>query len=253
MRMPRPLLRTIVPLLALGFAQRAHAQSPDSTRHHSAVTGAISVTNKGISVIPTFTLGKPAAIIDLIVRKRRLSFEPQFRAGLDAKPWSFIFWGRYQLVQRERLHVQIGAHPSVLFRKTQTTIGGNVGEYLVARRYLATEFAPSYTVSRHLNVGVYYLYSHALERDVAQNTNYVAARAALTGLPLSHEVSLRVDPQLYYLSTDRQNGYYANGAVTIAKARSPFSLSASANKPMRTTIAGGAAFLWNVSLNVALR
>ena len=249
----RPLPRTVVPLLCVCLARRASAQAPDSAKHRSVVTGAISITNKGISVIPTFTLGKPAAIIDLIVRKQRVSFEPQFRAGLDGKPWSFIFWGRYQLVWRERFHVQIGAHNSVLFRKTTTTIGGSAGEYLVARRYLATEVAPSYNVSRHVNVGVYYLYSHALESDVAQNTNYVALRGALTGVPLTHQFVWRIDPQVYYLSTDRQHGYYANGAATLAKQKSPFSISASANKPLQTNIVGGTAFLWNVSLNVAFR
>ena len=245
--------RTVVLLLALLLTQRAHAQIADSSRPRSAVSGGISITSKGISVIPTFTLGKPAAIIDLVVRKQRLSFEPQFRTGLDARPWSFLFWGRYQLVQREKFHLQVGAHPAVLFRKTSTTIGGTAGEYLVARRYLATEVAPTYIVSRHANVGVYYLYSRALESDVARNTNFLSARGAVSGIPLGGQFVMRLDPQLYYLAIDRQHGYYVNGGATIARSRSPFSVSATANKPVDTNIVGGTAFLWNVSLNVVLR
>jgi hypothetical protein len=70
-------------------AQSAAAQALDPDTQ-VAVSGAVSVTNKGISLIPSFTLGRPAAIFDLAVRKGDLGFEPQFRFGLDGKPWSFL-------------------------------------------------------------------------------------------------------------------------------------------------------------------
>ena len=85
------LLTLALPSVVLG----AGAPNADTTRHAS-VLGAITVTNKGISLIPSFTLGKPATLIDLVTRKAELSFEPQFRVGLDGKPWSFVFWGRYR-------------------------------------------------------------------------------------------------------------------------------------------------------------
>ncbi len=62
----------------------AKAQTADSTFH---ISGAASVTNNGISLLPMFTLGKPAAIFDLSVGNSRLAFEPQFRFSLEGKPW----------------------------------------------------------------------------------------------------------------------------------------------------------------------
>ena len=250
---PRTLARIVVPLACAALTIRAQAQSADTSKHRSVVTGAISITNKGVSVIPTFTLGKPAATIDLVVRKRRVSFEPQFRVALDGKPWSFVFWGRYQLVQRARFHVQAGAHPAVIFRRTTTTIGEATAEYLVARRYLATEFSPSYALTQHINLSAYYLYSRGIEHDAVRNTNFLSARAALTGIPLSRGFVLQFDPQLYYLHTAGQHGYYANSGVTLARHKLPASLSATANKPLQTNVTGGTAFLWNVSLNIAFR
>ena len=83
------------------------------------------------------------------------------------------------------------------------------------------------------------------------STNYLAARAALTGIALTDQFLLRIDPQIYYLSTDRPHGYNVKGAMTIARRQSPISVSATANKPVQTNIVGCTAFLWNVSLNVA--
>ena len=76
-RQANQLLVAVVGAIATA-RQVTPAQVPDSAKHRTVVTGGISITNKGISAIPTFTLGKPAAIVDLTVRKQRASFEPQF-------------------------------------------------------------------------------------------------------------------------------------------------------------------------------
>jgi hypothetical protein len=70
----------------------------DSTKgiHHYGTV--VSVTAKGISTIPSFTLGKPAVIFDVAMGTRKLSFESQFRFSLEGKPWSFLFWWRYKLL-----------------------------------------------------------------------------------------------------------------------------------------------------------
>ena len=95
------LLWVLVHSISFTFAQKM-----DSMATQQAVgrfsTGA-SVTNNGVSLIPSFSLGKPAAIFDLSLGKKRLSFEPQFRFALSGKPWSFLFWWRYKLIQAKNL------------------------------------------------------------------------------------------------------------------------------------------------------
>ncbi len=64
----------IFSLTIVSFSQAR--DEPEPAGHFG---GAVTITNNGISFIPNFTLGKPAAIFDLSVGKRNLSFEPQFR------------------------------------------------------------------------------------------------------------------------------------------------------------------------------
>jgi len=58
----------------------------DSTRKIYHISGAVAVTQNGFSVIPMFTLGKPAAFFDLSVGNVRLAFEPQLRFSLEGRP-----------------------------------------------------------------------------------------------------------------------------------------------------------------------
>ena len=87
------LLLAMMP--ALGH--RVAAQDSVKVAPPTVLGGALTVTTKGISTVPSFTLGKPAAILDISIVRGGLSFEPQFRMGLDGKPWAFLFWGRYRL------------------------------------------------------------------------------------------------------------------------------------------------------------
>ena len=75
----------------------------------------MTVTNNGISFIPSFNLGKPAAIFDLTMGGKKLSFEPQFRFALEGKPWSILFWWRYKLLNTDKFQIGLGAHPALSF------------------------------------------------------------------------------------------------------------------------------------------
>ncbi len=75
---------------ASNLAHPAFSQSVDNAGSRTEVTWAISVANKGISTIPTSTLGKPAATLDMAIRRGGFSVNPQFRVRLDGTPWSFL-------------------------------------------------------------------------------------------------------------------------------------------------------------------
>ena len=246
-------MRATAPLaLALSVVARPASSQSTADAGRSAVSGVVTLTTKGISTIPSFTLGKPAGILDLSVRKRDLSFDPQFRFGLDGKPWSFLFWGRYRVLEHEKLRISVGAHPALSFRTTNIASSGAPRDVIVARRYLAGELAPTYVVSPRVNVGPYYLYSYGVESDVVKHTHFVAARASLASGELPEQLSVRLAPQVYYLKTDERDGVYLNSALTLTRRKLPFSISTTANWPIRTTVLGGDDFLWNLSLHYAL-
>lgn len=234
-----------------GRAHPALAQD-DSTAYRAEVSGLLTVSTKGISTIPSFTLGKPAAIADVSIARNGLSFEPQFKFGLDGKPWAFLFWGRYRLLEGEKLRVTVGAHPALNFRATRVTTGGAPREIIVARRYLAGELSSGYSLSRRVSVGPYYLYGYGVEQDVAKHTHFVALRGSMTapGLPAPYVVHFT--PQAYYLKTGELDGTYLYAGLTLSKGAFPVYVSSVVNQVIRTDIAGDR-LLWNVNLHYAIR
>ena len=47
---------------------------------------------------------------------------------------------------------------------------------ITVNRYLAGEFAPNYSISKNIGVGIYYLYSYCLDEYAARNTNFISAQ-----------------------------------------------------------------------------
>ena len=244
--------KTLSLFVLLAVAHRSLSQSPDSTKQSGHFGGAVSVTNNGISLIPTFSLGKPAAIFDLSVGGRKLSFEPQLRFGLDGKPWTFLFWWRYKLASTNRFRLTIGAHPALNFKPSPTTAAtGEVNEMLVTRRYVAGELAPNYALTRTVSVGMYYLYSHGLDPGTTKNTHFLTVNTTLSNIRLSNQLFLRVTPQVYYLKLDEQDGFYVTSAVTLTKRNFPLTLSVIVNKTIQTRITASKDFVWNATLMYA--
>lgn len=239
--------RILLMALPLLMAIVGYGQTIDSTKTplHLGVVG--TVTNKGISVIPTFTLGKPAAIFDVIVGKR-LTFEPQLRYSLEAKPWSFIFWLRYKLIRNERFTLNVGAHPSVVFSTVPATINGVTKDVLTGTRYFATEIVPNYKINKHLTIGFYYLSGWGFAEASTKHNDFLTLNTNINDIHIGKELSLRINPQFYFLKMDARSGTYVTSTFTLSKNRSPISIQYMFNQPINTNIIGGQDFVWNVSL-----
>jgi hypothetical protein len=246
------LIRSVCLLLAFSCcAPRAFSQETDSSRYPLHVTGAVTITNKGISTIPTFTLGKPALIFDMSLARRKLRFEPQLRFALEGKPWSFLFWWRYPLVETGKFRLRAGAHPALSFKTVLQTTGGVSEKVIVVQRFLAGELSSSYQLTRHVGVGTYYLYSHGLEHNAIQQMHYVGLNPTVSNMALPGQVVLQLHPQVYYLNLDGIDGFYVTSRVVLTKQDFPFVLSAMMNKVLQTRIATSEDFIWNVSLAYA--
>ena len=238
-------------LLVFGFslmtliatAQEAGNLSP--TRH---IGGGVTVTNNGISLLPTFTLGKPAAIFDLSVGGEKLSFEPQFRFALDAKPWAFIFWWRYKLLNNDKFRLHVGAHPAFMFRTIPVTTDGETSDVLEALRFVAGEISPNYMLTKNISIGMYYLYGHGFQTTVTQNSHFLTLNSNFSNIRLSEKFYMKFHPQVYYLRMDKEDGFYITASLTLARLDFPLAIQAIVNQPFTTTIAGGDEFVWNFSL-----
>ncbi len=158
------------------------SQEVDSIKVLSHFSGSAAVTNNGISIVPSFSLGKPAVIFNLSMGKNRFSFDPDLRFSLAGKPWSFLFWGRYKLADSGRFQMSAGTHLGLNFKTSVLPINGDTSETTVTRRYLAGELFPRYLLTKNISIGIYYLYSHGLDAGTIGNTNFLTFQTGFSKL-----------------------------------------------------------------------
>jgi hypothetical protein len=234
-------------VLFLTFSCIAFSQERDSTKHVSHFGGSVTITNKGISTIPNLTLGKPAALFAMSAG-RKISFEPEFRFSLEGKPWTFIFWWRYELYKSDKFITRAGINPSIYFKTTTITTEGVDVEKIIAQRNITGDLSPTFLLTRNISLGLYYMYIHGFEEDAVRNTHFLAVRPWFSNIKLTKQFFMRFYPQAYYLRTDANDGFYVSSTLTLAKRNFPLSLSSMFTMPIRTNIPAGNKTIWNVSI-----
>ena len=225
----------------------AFSRQDDSTKAVKYFSGSVLITNKGISTIPNFTLGKPAAIFNFSFGKK-IRFEPELRFALEGKPWMFIFWWRTELVKSDKFIFRLGANPTFAFKNISVTRNGVPDNLLVSYRTLTADLAPTYSITGKIGIGVYYMYVYGVEDFTTRNTNYLAIRAYFSEVRLSGQYFLKFTPQFYYLVQDGVSGTYVSTTLSLNKKNFPFYFATMANRPIRSDIPSGNKLLWNVSL-----
>ncbi len=175
------LMKNIFILVLITFSIGSSlAQKTDSTQTPSFFKGQITATNNGVSLIPNFSLNKPALLFDLSIGKGKLSFDPMIRFALNGKPWAFVFWWRYKLISGKKFNMGLGAHPAFMFRTENISTGGITKEVMTTQRYVAWEASPTFRMNQNVSLGLYYIGSHGLAKDLIQWGSFVAARAMLS-------------------------------------------------------------------------
>jgi hypothetical protein len=237
--------------LAVVFAFTAHTSSSQNTEAEKSYhfNGNLSVTNNGFSLVPTFSLGKPATVAEFSIGGERFSFDPQFRFDLDGlKPWSFIFIWRYKMIQTDRLQLRLGAHlPAIAFTNLSYEVNGIQRTELTPSRFFTPELTPTYFISDKINVGMYYLWGIGLEReDQTRHTHFISVRAGFNRIPLAAGTHFSWNPQLYYLTLDGTGGFYAAHVFEVGYKTFPLSLSSMMNVKIKSELATSD-FEWNIS------
>lgn len=208
------------------------------------INGGVTLTNNGISLIPSFTLGKPAVIFDLSVGGEKLSFDPQFRFDIEnARPWAFILWWRYKLANNENFKMHVGAHPAWMFNSVTFE---NKEEGWEARRFVAAEISPTIYLSKHVSLKPYYLFGHGFDRGL-KNTHYITMRGSISDIGIGKQLQFSFTPEVYYLKMDKNDGFYFASNFSLTHKKLPISMGAMINKKIESEIESED-FIWNVSL-----
>ena len=225
------------------------AQKPDTLKT-SYFTGAFTLTTKGLSTFPNLTLGKPAAIFDFSAGGEKFRFEPTLRFALDGKPWTFIFWCRYEFFKSDKFQFKLGAHPAFAFKTITVTENGVTKDVMRAQRFLAGEISPVFFIGKNVSLGPYYIYAHGLEKDIVQHSNFVSFRVNFSSINLSDQYFLKWMAQGYFLKMDENDGFYINTNLSANRKNFPLSISSTINYKIESSIPGDD-FLLNVNLTYA--
>ena len=221
------------------------AQNRDSTLFFRT---AVSITQNGFSFIPSFSLGKPAIILEPSVGNKRFSFEPQFRFALEGKPWSFLFVYRYKVIVKGKFQLQLGGHiPALVFSTQSVSRNGVTDDVIVTQRFLAAELVPNYILSKNVSIGLYLLRGHGFDKGGVQDSYFAGFRSTITNINITKQLFLKFNPQVYYLKTDDKDGVYFTNTLTLAMRNFPLSISNIVNKAIQSEIPAKD-FDWNVSL-----
>jgi hypothetical protein len=237
---------TILVVVLLLFAHFSFSQKSDTAKKITHFSGSVSVTNNGLSLVPTFSLGEPAALVNLSIGGKKFSFEPDMRFALEGKPWSFRFWARYKLLKTEKFAITLGSHPALNFKTITSAVDAR--ETIVVRRFLAGELSPNYFFTKNISIGVYYVYAYGFDQGTPKNNHFVTLNSNFSNIKLPFNFLISVIPQFYYLKQDEQDGYYFTSEFHLAKKNFPLSLSSIINTPIESNIIGGQEFVWNISL-----
>ena len=238
----------IVLTVLLNLSLSVFSQKNDSTKIANYFGGGITVTNNGISLIPTFSLGKPAALFDLTAGRGKLSFEPQFRFSLEGKPWTFFFWWRYKLVNTSKYFFRIGVHESLSYSTMSVLTNGDSEETITTQRYLAGELVPIYFLTKNVSIGLYYLYSYGIDNENVRNTHFAMVNMNFAYIKLSDKLFLSYMPQVYYLRINKNDGFNVTSTLTLVRRNFPVLFSVFGNKTIKSHVPGHKDFVWNVSL-----
>lgn len=209
--------------------------------------GEVHVTNNGIALVPTFSLNKPASILYLYMGKGKFSFEPDMRFALEGKPWTFLFWFRYRPITTEKFNLRVGVHHALNFRTIDAVSDGKQKEVIETRRFVASELAPTYNITKNISVGMYYLLGYGFD-DSQRYTHYIAANSSFKHMNLFGEYYLNVSPQFYYLRLDDEDGTYAAAFLRFYKKDFPLAIGAIFNQTLNTVINPEDNLVWNISL-----
>jgi hypothetical protein len=225
------------------------AQTADSTSRITKFSGLVGITTNGFSIIPSFSLNRPAVITQLAWRKKRFSFEPDIRLVPDASKGGVLLWLRYRLIENKKFALRVGVHPAFnLIRRTYTE-DGTTKEITEMLRFAAFEVVPSYQFNKYFGVSATYLQGHALQKWGPQLTKVLFLNTSITNIGLGKQLIFNLFPSVFFLQTDGYRGDYLTVTGVLAHKKLPFSLQSTINQTFTANLPGNQDFMWNVGVN----
>lgn len=239
-------MRIILAAIFLNVSFLVLAQT-DSTKNAWQVNGVILLTNNGISPVPAFSLGKPALMATLFVKKRGFIFSPEFNFGSDGKPWTVNQWFRYQF-SHEKFSYRAGINFTLYFGRETVQMGNTSVEVAKLNQYTALEANVGYQLSAKSSLNLTYWNSHGLDFGSVKSGHFLSFSASFSKIPLSKLLFLELRPNVFYINNKVPfEGLFVSSILNISFKKFPVSLFTQGVQPIWSL--PSTKFSWNYGLN----
>ncbi len=208
-------------LLLLLHSTALHAsENTDSTKSKLKAGATFSLNSNGISSVPAFSLGKPAAMASVFIGKGWFSYDPTLAYALDGQPWFIDNWFHVKLVNRPKFELRTGMNISSYCGKYAVP----EGEFLRVERYFAYELATTFRFARHTSLLAQYWNDRGQE-DWSMKGHFLSALVEKTDMAIGKHILFTAALQLFYINYDGNNdGLFVAPRVALSVRRFPVSI-----------------------------
>jgi hypothetical protein len=229
---------------------KSPAESATSTQDQNITTfsGSVGITNNGFSIVPSFSLNSPAAIMNFYWRKKRFSFDPDVRLVPDLSKGTALFWFRYRLIEQKKFSLRVGVHPAFNLVKQTITENGKTSEITEVIRAAAGEVVPAYQITPNWNISAVYLHGTGLHYRGPRKVDVLFLNTSISNINVGGDFRLSLIPSVFLLVVDATKGSYFTATAMVSKKNLPFTLQSTINQTFTSDIPGNQNFMWNVLL-----
>ncbi len=230
---------------SIGYAQ----EKKDTTYTAFKFSGNLNFTTNGISPIPAFSLGKPAILINLSLKNKKFSYDPEMAFSIKGVPWFFNNFFRYKLIEKTKFQFRTGLNWAISYSYPQVRLNGVDQTIARGERFLWLELMPRYKISEKIAISSITFSGYNFEPGSVKRINYISIMGNFTKLRLTQVFYCNIFPQLFYLNLDgSSDGFFVSGIMGIGHSKFPLFVSIQVNKTLTTSISPDPGFKWNVRL-----
>jgi len=231
-------------VLSVVFCLSLHGQFVDR------FSGSVSLTNNGISPVPSFTLNDPALITEMSIAKGRFSFDPVFRFNVtNGQAWSFDFPIVWKAVEEDSFRFTLGLEHSMNFvnRVVESDSGDSI-EIIENWRFLGLEVGPTVILTEQWEVGFFYFGVVGFDTG-PDSLHFLSMSTRVSDIRITRNLYLALQPQIFHLRVDEEEGYYTCFTAWLSFGDSPFSFRFLANKSLGSEIDPTQNVIWNATVS----
>lgn len=223
---------------------------PDTVLHPWTANHTFNATSNGISIVPAFSLGRPALIYTSSYGNGTFRLEPEIRMSYDGEPWSTLLWGRYILPKTRGWQFTTAAHYALLFSPEEDLINGTLTRSYRANRYLGFQATASHELGKSFKINAFSLLARGWFKGASPHLVQLHALSLSTPDLPAGQLKLNVRPQLYVLNFAGPIGLFYSANYSLKMAKSKWSIDGMISQPLvkeaDLTVAN---VVWNVGLS----